>query len=364
MINSSIKVLNNWLAWSIPGMNDIKENNIGMGLITLFATIYTLILVYVNYSILYSLLLLVTYIIHSIYISLYSKYLYGRTNFIKNIVYTKEMTNKILFNNPWWWSKLIGSNLPLYFAIILFVIQTFNRVEFSLIELINGLEPAGILVKDLLSPKWELLPKAIFTYGRQTMDIALVGTFIGIIIAIPFSILSARNIVTRLVFGDFVYTFFRSIAAIIRATPVFLIGLFFVACVGLGPFPGALAITVFTIGIAVKLFSEIIENIDEGTIESITVVGGNLWHIIIVAVFPQVIKPFISTILYVFEINIHSATVLGLIGAQGIGLPIHEYVSTFAYREAAVFILVVIVMTVITDFSSAYVRHKIDNEKN
>ncbi|WP_198244903.1 PhnE/PtxC family ABC transporter permease [methane-oxidizing endosymbiont of Gigantopelta aegis] len=238
MTNSSIKVLSNGVTWSIPGMNDIKENNIGMGLMTLFATIYTLILVYVNYSISYSLLLLLfTYIIHSIYRSMYIKYLYGRTNFLNNIVYTKEMTNKILFNNPWWWNKIIGSNLPLYFAIILFVIQTFNRVEFSLIELIDGLEPAGILVKDLLSPKWELLPEAIFIYGMQTMDIALVGTFIGIIIAIPFSILSARNIVTRLVFGDFIYTFFRSIAAIIRATPVFLIGLFFVACVGLGPFP-------------------------------------------------------------------------------------------------------------------------------
>lgn len=263
-----------------------------------------------------------------------------------------------MISPPKWWIPALGYPVVYPLFAFLFVVLLSRETEVSISGFLSGLDTGMTLVKGIFSPKWELLPDAIFIYAKQTVEIALLGTMLGTLLALPISLCCAKNVMRGSFIAQVIYYFCRSIVALIRATPVFLIGLIFVAIVGLGPFPGVLAIAMFSLGINVKLFSEAIEGIDNGHIDAIYAVGANRWQVIMYAVIPQFIKPFIASTLYCMEINIHSATVLGLIGAQGIGLPIHEYVSTFAYREASVYIILVIVMTMVTDFGSGFLRSK------
>jgi phosphonate transport system permease protein len=129
--------------------------------------------------------------------------------------------------------------------------------------------------------------------------------------------------------------------------------------VGLGPFPGVLAISIFSAGIMVKLFSETFESLPTEMADVIKRCGGNGLNVIYYYYIPKATPLIVAQTLYCMEINIHSATVLGLIGAEGIGLPIHEYLSAMAFSIASTYILVTVIMTVITDYLSVYLRSKI-----
>lgn len=266
-----------------------------------------------------------------------------------------NMINKL---NPVWWIRVL--NWPwLYFVTIGLVIAALAvETESSWVQIAKGFPAAIDMFNGLLNPNWSLLPDAI-KYAKQTIDIAILGTLYGLIIAIPISVFSARNLMLNNRSTTLIYYSTRWLMAVLRATPIFLLGLIFVAWVGLGPFPGVLAITLFSAALMTKLLSEAIETVNNGPIEAATATGANLLQVILFSVFPQMLTTFIAVSLYCLEINIHSATVLGLIGAQGIGLPINEYLSSLAYGSASVFILVVIVITILTDYTSAYVRSRI-----
>lgn len=208
-------------------------------------------------------------------------------------------------------------------------------------------------------PNWSLLGAAISVYARQTIDIALLGTACGFLLAIPLSLLCSQNLMDRNALCTSVYFLCRLLMVILRSLPTFLLGLIFVALVGLGPFPGVLAVMFFSLGVMVKLFSETIESADMGPLEAVRTCGGSWLSVARFAVTPQVTPIILAQLLYCVEINIHSATVLGLIGAEGIGLPINEYLSSLAYDSAAVFIYVVIAMTIIIDYVSAFLRKRI-----
>lgn len=264
----------------------------------------------------------------------------------------------IIVLKPRWWIAVL--NWPwLYIVSLALVVVSLSRAtEMSWPQFIQGASGAMELAKGFLSPDWTHLPEAM-KYAAQTIAIAILGTLGGIFIAVPVSILCAKNLMGATLWSGSVYYFARWVMAVVRATPTFLLGLIFVAWVGLGPFPGVLAITVFSGALMTKLLSEAIESINAGPIEAATATGANSFHVIIFSVFPQMSTTFIAITLYCLEINIHSATVLGLIGAQGIGMPIYEYLSSLAYSSAAVYILVVIVITVGADYASGYVRSKI-----
>lgn len=266
-----------------------------------------------------------------------------------------EPQDMIILVKPRWWINIL--NWPwLYIITILVVVFGLSKeTEVSWLPILNGFSGAMDMVKGFLSPDWSHLPDAL-KYVLQTVEIAILGTLGGILIAVPMSVLSARNIMQSTRFMSSVYYIARWWMSIVRAMPTFLLGLIFVAWVGLGPFPGVLAITVFSSALMTKMLSEAIESINSGPIEAAIATGANQFHVILFSVFPQLPAVFIAISLYCLEINIHSATVLGLIGAQGIGMPIHEYLSSLAYSSAAVYILVVIVITVGTDYMSGFMR--------
>lgn len=260
---------------------------------------------------------------------------------------------------PVWWMPVLNWNWMLLFSMIATVHMLATNTHVDLSTFSDGWPVVKEFIHGLLNPEWSLVESAIFVYARQTVEVALLGSAIGFVLALPISFFCAQNLMSGSVFGRVCYFICRSIMVVLRAIPTFLLGLIFVALVGLGPFPGVLAITVFSMGVMVKLFSEAIEAADPGIAEAVYASGGNWVNMVVFGILPQVTPAIIAQLLYCVEINVHSATVLGLIGAEGIGLPIHEYLSALAYDRAAVFILITILMTIVIDYSSAYIRKKI-----
>lgn len=260
----------------------------------------------------------------------------------------------------YWWQNPLFSTPWLFLLFLLFSIAILaESTQFDTQEVIRGWPMTREFLVGLLSPDWTLLHDAIFIYARQTLEVGLLGTFLGLMMSIPLSVLCAKNIAQLHPVLKYFYGISRVAMVIVRAVPTFLWGLIFVALVGLGPFPGVLAITLFSMGVMVKLFSETIESIDMGVLDAIEICGGAWVNKIVFGVYPQIRTNIIAQLLYCFEINIHSATVLGLIGAEGIGLPIHEYLSAFAFSSASTFILITLLMTIIIDFISAKIRAKL-----
>ena len=146
---------------------------------------------------------------------------------------------------------------------------------------------------------------------------------------------------------------------IIRTVPDLLLGAIFAAVVGIGPLAGVLALTVFTFGVVVKLFYEAIETIDPGPIEAMVAVGANKLQIICEAVLPQVITYFISYVLYAFEINVRASTVLGYVGAGGIGVLLQISLGRFNYAQTGLIILVIFLVVFIIDYISSKFREAV-----
>jgi len=260
---------------------------------------------------------------------------------------------------PWWWLAVFNWNWMLIITLVTIVHALASSTQVSFAALSDGWPMVLEFAHGLLNPEWSLLQEAIFIYAKQTIEVALLGTSVGFVLALPISFFCAQNLMADSVLGRSCYFICRSIMVILRAVPTFLLGLIFVAVVGLGPFPGVLAITMFSMGVMVKLFSETIEAADNGIVEAIYACGGNWLNMVVFGILPQIAPIIVAQLLYCFEINVHSATVLGLVGAEGIGLPIHEYLSALAYDRAAVFIFITIVVTVAIDYSSAYIRKNI-----
>lgn len=274
---------------------------------------------------------------------------------------SRQESIRVIARTPGWWLPVL--NLP-WLIILFFAVSAFElalRTGVSLKGISDSLPAAMDFFSGFLHPSWELWREALFVYARQTLDVALLGTFFGFMLALPFSFFCARNLMTHNPLLHAIYLICRLLMVVIRALPTFLLGLLFVAIVGLGPFPGVLAITLFSFGVMTKLFSEAIEAIEEDNLEAIQACGGSWMSRVRFAMMPQVLPVILAQLLYCLEINVHSASVLGLIGAEGIGLPINEYLSSLAYNQAAVFIYVVIAMTVVIDYLSAYLRSKIIN---
>lgn len=259
---------------------------------------------------------------------------------------------------PVWWVPVLNWPWLMLASMALVLRRLMQHTETSLQVLWDGIPAAMEMVRGFSEVNWALLPDAVH-HAMQTLSIACLGTVVGASVALPISLICARNLTDRNGLSRLIYQVARWCMAIVRATPTFLLGLIFVACVGLGPFPGVLAISVFSAGLLAKLFSEAIEAVNPGPVEAVVSTGANAWQVVLFSVLPQLTTVLIAALLYCFEINIHSATVLGLIGAQGIGLPIHEYLGSLSYSNAAVYILVVIAITVATDGCSAWVRARV-----
>jgi len=198
-------------------------------------------------------------------------------------------------------------------------------------------------------------PQTVIGATLETVQMALAGTFLALLVAFPVGFLAARNTTPH----RFVYYGVRTFLNLVRTIPDLALGLLFVAAVGPGAFAGTLALAVHTATVLGKLLSESVENIDEGVVEAIRATGAGYTQILSFAVLPQILPDLISFTLYRLETNIRAASVLGLIGAGGIGYLMNTSFRTFQYQEAAAIVLVLIALVMLVDYLSSRLRARV-----
>ncbi len=184
-----------------------------------------------------------------------------------------------------------------------------------------------------------------------TIHIAVWGTVLAVVCAIPFGLMSAENLVPR-----WVYQPVRRVMDACRAINEMVFAMLFIVAVGLGPFAGVLALWIHTTGVLAKLFAEAVEAIDPRPVEGVRATGANALEEILYGVIPQVLPLWISYALYRFESNVRSASVVGMVGAGGIGVILHEVIRGFDYAETAAVLLIIIVSVTLIDLLSARIR--------
>ncbi|MGE7860145.1 phosphonate ABC transporter, permease protein PhnE [Bacillus mobilis] len=228
------------------------------------------------------------------------------------------------------------------------------QVDASFSKLVVGFPNMIDLLKEMVPPDWSYF-QVITTAMLDTIRMAIIGTTLGAILAIPLALFAASNVFT----STFLYGPARLILNFIRTIPDLLLAAIFVAIFGIGPLPGILALTFFSIGLVAKLLYESIESIDPGPLEAMTAVGANKVQWIVYGVMPQVKAHFVSYVLYTFEVNVRAAAVLGLVGAGGIGLYYDRTLGFLQYQQTASIIIYTLVVVLLIDYVSTLLREKL-----
>ncbi|WP_371129831.1 phosphonate ABC transporter, permease protein PhnE [Phenylobacterium sp.] len=197
---------------------------------------------------------------------------------------------------------------------------------------------------------WRLLVVQMWV----TIQIALWGTTIAVVLAVPLGLLGARNVTPA-----YIQMPIRRVMDALRSIPDLVIGTMFIVAVGLGPFAGVMALALNTGGVLGKLFSEAVESIDKGPVEGVRATGAAPLQEIVWGVIPQVAPLWTSYALYRFESNSRSATVLGLIGAGGIGQILFDSLNSFSYSRVAAISIVIVVAVSIIDLLSQTIRSRL-----
>jgi phosphonate transport system permease protein len=224
-------------------------------------------------------------------------------------------------------------------------------IELRPLELLQDAPNIAVFLKGYLRPSFAHVGE----YAWQcvvTVCIALWGTVLAVVIAVPLGLLGARNLAPHPV----VYHVARRVMDVLRAVNEFVFALMFVTAVGLGPFAGMLALGIHTGGVLGKLLSETVEAIDPGQVEGVAAVGAGSLQVVAFGVVPQIMPNFISYILLRFESDIRSASVIGMVGGGGIGFYLWDTIRAFNDREAATVILLIVAMVMCVDVVSARVR--------
>jgi phosphonate transport system permease protein len=223
-------------------------------------------------------------------------------------------------------------------------------------EFVAGFFPESLAEQDR-SEYWTVVRAGLAEAAPQmlvTVQIALWGTFLAVFAAIPFGLLSARNVAPPWIVQPV-----RRLMDVFRSINELIIASVFIVAVGLGPFAGVMALAVHTTGVLAKLFSEAVESIDPRPVEGVRATGAAPLHEVIWGVIPQVLPLWTSFGLYRFESNARSATVLGLIGAGGIGQILFEAVRAFDYQRTAAIVIVIVIAVSLIDLLSQLLRKRL-----
>jgi len=257
-----------------------------------------------------------------------------------------------VFNRPLT-SRLV---VPVIFAVA-FALFAFGLVdlEFSPARMLSGLHQLGWILLLMVPPDpGSSFPIYLAAMG-ETLSIALLGTTLAAVAALPVSLLAARNVVPSNIFRFPVRRFLDSI----RGVDTLIWALVWINVVGLGPFAGVLAIAVSDFGTFGKLFSEAIEAADKKQVEGIRAAGGNALHEIRFGLLPQVLPVIAGQVLYFIESNTRSATIIGIVGAGGIGLQLAEQIRVLEWQKVSFLILMVLVTVAAIDWISGKLRFAI-----
>ena len=246
----------------------------------------------------------------------------------------------------------ISKALTVLFIVIV-IVWASKGINFSGIKS-NGVDIAKNVLSGILHPDLEMLLTEVPALLLETICIALIGTLIGAVLAVPLAFLSSTNIMPKWisVIGLF-------IIAALRTFPAFVYGLMFIRVTGPGAFAGVLTVSVISIGMIAKLFIESIEDLDTRILESLDAAGCNTFEKIRYGILPQLFTNFVSTVIYRFEINIKDASILGLVGAGGIGAPLIFAMNAFNWDEVGAILCGLIILVLVVEIISTKIRTKL-----
>ncbi len=272
-------------------------------------------------------------------------------------------------------ARSLVKNLLLLLAVGAFFIWSYIGAEIHLTQLFSrdSFDQIVIYVKKLFPP--DVSPPVLREAVKGTVEtfaISFMGTLMAVVIALSVVFFASRN----LIYSGLLYEmepkrgwsraarmlpYFgaKSLLNILRTVPEMVWALIFVFLVGLGAFPGVLALGVHTGGVLGKLFGEVLEDVDSQPIESLQATGANRLQILFYGILPQVLPQFISYTLYRWEVNIRVAAVLGFVGAGGLGQRIHIAISLFLENQLLTLIIAIYILVTIVDYLSAYLRRKV-----
>lgn len=237
----------------------------------------------------------------------------------------------------------------------------------------EGLRQIAVYAARLFPP--DLSPTTLGDAGvgiTETFAISLVGSLLSLCIAFPLSLAVTRTLLYRGVFYEAsplppaaralrigVYGLGKAVLNVLRTVPEIVWALIFVFMVGLGPFPGVLALGFHTGGVLGKLFGEVLEDVDPRPLEALQATGASRLRILVYGVLPQALPQFASYALYRWEVNIRAAAMMGFVGAGGLGQRIHVAISLFHEHQLLTLILAIYVIVTLVDALSAYLRSRL-----
>ncbi|GFZ78194.1 phosphonate ABC transporter permease [Compostibacillus humi] len=245
-------------------------------------------------------------------------------------------------------------NIVIAIAVVALYIWTFTSIDIDWGRAIErSLNNFQRVIPKLFSPDWGALGEVSLSM-LETVFIAFAGSLMAAIIAVPLAFLAANNMM-----GKYFSIIGKWILSAIRAFPDLILAILFVVAVGPNAFAGVLAIAIGSTGMLGKMFSEIIESIDMQVVEAMQANGANRIQILFYAVLPQIIPEFLSYAIYRFEVDIRASSILGIVGAGGIGTMIIFAANNRNWNEMGMILLAIIVVVTIIDFASAKIRQKI-----
>ena len=218
-------------------------------------------------------------------------------------------------------------------------------------NLLNGVPYMADFIARMMPPNFAFIDK-LWKPAVESLQVAIWGTIFGVILALPICVFAARNLSPH----PAVFHFTRQVLNVMRGINEIILALIFVAAVGLGPFAGVLAIAFHGAGMLGKFFAEAIEEIDEGPLDALRAAGAGTLQRIVFGVLPQVLPTWIGVVLYRFETNIRVSTVLGMVGAGGIGFELISSMKLFAYEDTAACVIVILVLVLAADLVSSKLR--------
>ena len=246
---------------------------------------------------------------------------------------------------PWWQHAV-------WAAVALVLVWAWQGAEIRPFDLARDAGNIGRYAADFFPPDfrdWRIYAKEMLV----TVHIAIWGTLLALVAAVPMGLLSASNLTPA-----WVHQPVRRLMDACRAINEMVFAMLFIVAVGLGPFAGVLALAIHTTGTLAKLFSEAVESIDPRPVEGLRATGAHPLVEIVYGVLPQVMPLWLSYTLYRFESNVRSASVVGMVGAGGIGVVLYEVIRSFQYAQTCAVLIVLILSVTAIDLASAALRRR------
>lgn len=253
---------------------------------------------------------------------------------------------RLAAQSPW--------RFALYVALGAFLVASMDGVEFSLGELVEGVPGIGRMVGQMMPPDISRFGPILLSL-LETFQMALVGTVFGVLLSLPLAVFASRSLTPHVL----LYHGARALISFFRTVPDLIWALIFVVAVGLGPFAGALALMIDTIGYCGRFFAEAMEEVDKGPQEALRALGAGRLDTIACAVVPAALPSFIATALFSLEKATRGSVVLGLVGAGGIGIELKVAMDLFDYDRAATMILCIFALVVAVEQAGARLRRQI-----